>query len=330
MGPGSSGPAELSVGPFGPGRPDDPPSRVGVIDLGTNTLSLTALVGDPREPRRLRVAEELQFVTGLGENREPDGSLTAPGMQRAWSALRHASTRLTSLGVPRVGIRGAATAACREAPNGAAFLDRVRHELGLPLTIVAGAEEARLVALAQAHSFTDALPLLAIDIGGGSTELAVVEGPGAPSWARSIPFGATKLGDRLGPVTTETAARDLIDEALDREDLPRGYRTVAVAGTVTAAVQVLDDSPLWDPATQHGRHLTRAQVLSLARRLIAMAPADRRALACLHPGRADCLGPALLWLAELMARVGVDDVITSDRGVRFGLLWDAWPGAVVV
>ncbi len=302
---------------------------MGVLDLGTNTLSMTAFLGDPREPRRLRIAEELQFVTGLGRQRLPDGSLTDSGMARAWSALRHVSGRLASLGVPRIGIRGAATAACREAPNGPAFLRRVEDELGLPLLVVAGTEEARLVALAQAHTFRDALPVIAVDIGGGSTEIAVVESRAAPTWARSVPFGATKLGDRLGPAATEAEARALITDVLDGVELPRGHSTVGVAGTVTAAIQVLDDSAIWDPAIQHGRRLDRSQVLSVARRLLGMSPEERRSLASLHPGRADYLGPALIWLDELMLRLEVDEITTSDRGVRFGLLWDVWPGVVV-
>ncbi len=290
---------------------------------------MTALIADPREPRRLRIAEELQFVTGLGKARGPDGSLSETGMGRAWSALRHASTRLGALGVPRTGIRGAATAACREAPNGPAFLRRIRDDLALPLTVVAGAEEARLVAIAQAHSFPDSLPLVALDIGGGSTEIAVVEGMHGPTWARSIPFGATKLSERLGRDTTEEAARALIDEVLDGEELPSGHAMVAVAGTVTATIQVLDDSALWDPVAQHARRLTRQQALSVARRLFHMSSADRHALHSLHPGRADSLAPSLIWLTELMVRMGVEEVTTSDRGVRFGLLWDAWPGVVL-
>ena len=329
MGAGPARSAELRIGGF-PGRRDDVPARIGVLDLGTNTLSMTALFGDVREPRRLRVAEELQFVTGLGKERAPDGSLSPDGMRRAWSALRHASNRLAALGVPERGIRGAATAACREAPNGPEFLEHVRTGLGLPFQVIAGAEEARLVALSQARSFPDRLPLVAVDIGGGSTEVVVVEERGRIGWSRSIPFGATKLAARVGPDHTETQVREAVRAVLDAEELPRGYGAVGVAGTVTAAVQVLDDAALWDPATQHGRTLTLEQTLRIARRLIAMPSAARHALPCVHPGRADALGPALIWLAELMGDLGVEAVVTSDRGVRFGLLWDAWPGVVVL
>lgn len=310
-------------------RGSDPPARIAVADLGTNTLSVTILFGAVREPRLLRIAEELQFVTGLGTGRHADGSLTDAGMQRAWSALRHTAGRLDALGVPSDGVRGAATAACREAPNGPAFLARVRQELTIPLHVVAGSEEARLVALSQAHSFADRLPLLAVDIGGGSTEVAVVERDGAVGWSRSIPFGATKLGDAVGPHATEADARRAVRAVLDAEALPQGYRAVGVAGTVTAAIQVLDDSALWDTATLHGRRLTRDEVLGIARRLFAMGPAARRRLRSLHPRRADSLGPALIWLAELMGDFGVDEVTTSDRGVRFGLLWDAWPKVII-
>ena len=313
--------------PFGAARPGEPPPRVALLDVGTNTVLTTVLFGDAREPRRLTVAEELHFVTGLGRNRGADGSLSDAGKARALRALRHVARRLAELGVVTSAVRGAATAACREAPDGPALLAHIRDELGLPLQVVTGEREAELVERAQRRSFPEPKELLVVDIGGGSTEVASTTG-----WRVSIPTGATKLGEALGPTPTVSASR--AEAARRLEDvvlgaLPTGSKLIGVAGTVTSAIQIADASAIWDPTTLHGRCLTRDAVLALGKRLLGMSPAERRKLPGLHPGRADFLGPSCFWLAAIMECLGKDELLVSDRGVRFGLLYEAWPRSVV-
>lgn len=312
---------------FGAGRPGEPPARVGLIDVGTNTVLCTVLFREG--PRTLVVAEDLHFITGLGRERGADGSLSEAGMARAWRALSHVSRRLDELGVGMQAVRGAATAACREAPNGPGFLARARDELGLPLEIVAGEREADLAGLAQAKGFPGDEPLVVMDIGGGSTEIAVVRTAG---WRVSIPWGATKLGEAVGADGGVAAAERVVAAALNGVELgvvPSGARLIGVAGTVTTGLQVRDGTDLWDPTCLHGRVVGVAETRELGWRLLAMGPAARREVPGLHPMRADFLGPGLLWQAALMERLGFDELTSSDRGVRFGLLWDAWPRAVV-
>lgn len=311
-------------------RPGEPPPRVAVLDLGTNTVLCTVLFGDPRQPRLLRIAEDLHFVTGLGRRRGADGSLDEGGKSRALSALKHVSRRIVSMGVATSSVRGAATAACREAPNGAAFLAQVWEDLSLPFDVIDGTREAELMALAQVRSFPDARSLLALDIGGGSTEVAL---RGSDSdWSISIPVGASKLVASLGRTPTFEETRSRVSEALEGQRLgpvPNNACLVGVSGTVTTALQVLDEALIWDPTTLHGRTLKAEQALALARRMIAMTPAQRLTVPGLHPGRADAIGPSLMWLCALLERLGRDELLVSDRGVRFGLLFETWPRAVV-
>jgi len=313
---------------FGAGRPGEPPARVGLIDVGTNTVLCTVLFREG--PRTLVVAEDLHFITGLGRGRGRDGSLSEAGMARAWRALRHVCRRLDELGVAASAVRGAATAACREAPNGPAFLAGVRDELGLPLEIVAGEREADLAGLAQAKGFPGDEPLVVMDIGGGSTEIALVRAD--QGWRVSIPWGATKLGEAVGPDGGIADAERVVATALDGVELggvPAGARLIGVAGTVTTGLQVQDGTDLWDPTRLHGRVVGVEEARELGRRLLAMGARARREVSGLHPMRADFLGPGLLWQAALMERLGFEELTSSDRGVRFGLLWDAWPRAVV-
>ena len=298
-----------------------------MLDLGTNTALCTVFFASDRDPRRLRVAEDLHFVTGLGRERGADGSLSDDGRERALRSLRYISRRLDELGVPPGAVRGAATAACREAPNGGAFLRQVADELGLTYDIVAGEREATLMAGAQRKAWPDDQELTVVDVGGGSTEVVLLAGD---RFVRSIPMGATKLLDALGPTPTVAEVDAAVQAALEPEELPQARgRLVGVAGTVTTAREVLDGATTWDPVRLEGASITRDELLGLSDRLLAMAPPARRALPGLHPLRADALGPSCRWLVGILDRLGRDAMSVSDQGVRYGLLYEAWPRAVV-
>lgn len=309
-------------------RADDPPARLGLIDLGSNTALLSVLFGAPNEPRRLRIAEELQIITGLGRDKGPGGTLNPSARRRVLSALSHFASRLDAMGVQPSAVLGATTAAMREAPDGPEFLKEIRDSTGIDLTTISGAQEAEYVASAQERSFPAALPILMIDIGGGSTEVALRE-RGRTAWKTSTPIGSVKIteahGTELGPLLD--AARAVL------ADLPpaRGPHTaVGVAGTVTTGYQVAAAQTLWDPAEVHGQKMTRATVLDVAANLSALNPAERRSVPGLPEGRADYIVGGLAILASVMERYGTEELTVSDRGVRFGLLWERWPLAIIV
>ena len=169
-------------------RHDDPPSRLALIDLGSNTALMSVLFGNPSEPRRLRIAEELQIITGLGRERGADGRLNPAARARVLSALSHFAGRIDAMGVPPSAVLGATTAAMREATDGKTFLTEISQQTGIDLRLIPGETEAELVALAQERSFPGRLPLLVVDIGGGSTEVALRE-RGRTAWKISTPIG---------------------------------------------------------------------------------------------------------------------------------------------
>ena len=318
------------MGPDGPvnfAGPDEPPPRVGLIDLGTNTASLSVLFADERDRRRLSVAEDLQLITGLGRQRGEDGALAAGGRRAARQALRHFAGRLEAMGLPPEATLGAATSAVRQAPNGRAFLDEVAEETGLNLEIVSGDEEAELVALAQERSFPRRLPLLVLDIGGGSTELGLRR-RGHNDWAVSLPVGSVKLSEAWG---SDVQALDAaVEQALLQAPQVRERPTlVGVAGSVTTALRLVRGFVTWDPEEVQGAAMSRDEVEATRAQLAAMSPRERAAVRGLHPRRADLIVAGMSLLLGVMKRVEATEVLVSDRGVRFGLLWQRWPLAAV-
>jgi len=105
---------------------------------------------------------------------------------------------------------------------------------------------------------------------------------------------------------------------------------VGVAGTVTTALQVARGIDPWDPDLVHGELLARDELERTLDRLAAMTPAQRSDVRGLHPGRAELVVAGMCLLAGLLDRFACDEVLVSDRGVRFGLLFQRWPLAAVV
>src|SRR3954466_75551 len=168
------------------GRPSDQgssPKRephrhtYGAIDLGTNNCRL--LIARPSEGG-FTVIDAFSRIVRLGEGLSRSGELSQDAMDRAVGALSICAEKLRRRNVSLS--RSVATEACRRASNGREFADRVSEETGIVLDIIEPQEEARLAVLG-CHKLLEPGdgPALIFDIGGGSTELVLVEkGDGPP------------------------------------------------------------------------------------------------------------------------------------------------------
>jgi exopolyphosphatase/guanosine-5'-triphosphate,3'-diphosphate pyrophosphatase len=224
-----------------------------------------------------------------------------------------------------------ATSAARDAQNGAAFLERVEAECGLRPTIIGGEREAELAYLAAHIEFARGnKAILVQDIGGGSTEL-VFGTADRPSFARSLPVGSVRLFERWvhhdPPTDAERrCVEDDIAEALRGLAIPPGGDCVGLAGTWTTLAAIASGAPAYDAARVHGSTLSRGEVAALGERLWQSPIAERRLLPGLQPGRVDVI-PIGASIASLsMASLSLDRVTVSDRGVRWGLLYERLRG----
>lgn len=306
-----------------------PPPTLAAIDIGSGSVLLTIVEADPPGGRRYRIAEELCLVTGLGRNRGPDGRLDPRAIERTVEALAHYRRRMEHMGVGACRCIG--TSALRDAPDRAAFVERIRDELGLEVEVISGDEEARLTYLANHREFGDRGRLLVVDIGAGSTEFICGEG-GRIEWARSLDLGSVRHAEaflRGDPPTPESLAtlRDALRAAMAELPDPAGPATVVgVAGTVTTLLAVRDGLEPYDPERVHGQVFTRAELEAVLARIDAVPTEARRAIPGMHPQRADVMPAGGEILREALARFGADRLIVSDRGIRFGALYDRWPG----
>jgi exopolyphosphatase/guanosine-5'-triphosphate,3'-diphosphate pyrophosphatase len=303
--------------------------RLATIDLGSNTVRL--LVADVEPGPRWNVVEADQRVTRLGEGLAARGRLAEAPAERTAAAVGEYVARARRAAAERVAI--VATSAGREAANGREFVAALERATGERVTVVSGDEEAALT-LAGVLGGLDNGPAsqtttLVFDIGGGSTEYILSRGRG-PATAISLRLGVVDVAERYpfpGPVDwpryramqAEIASR-LAAELPSEIHLARPGRLVGTAGTVTTLAALDLALETYDPGRVHGHVLARGAIERVLARLGALSVAERGALPCLEPGRADLIVAGTAVVLATMDLIAAGQLIVSDWGLREGIL----------
>jgi exopolyphosphatase/guanosine-5'-triphosphate,3'-diphosphate pyrophosphatase len=317
--------------------PRQPPQAVrqayAAIDLGTNNCRL--LIARPAEDGFV-VIDAFSRVVRLGEGLAQTGQLSDAAMDRALGALRVCADKLRRRNVRLA--RSVATEACRRAVNGAQFIDRVRNETGIRLDIISAQEEARLAVLGCHILLEDGIgPAVIFDIGGGSTELVLIE-PGAPvphilDW-QSVPWGVVSLTETVTGDEDSGAGRLARYNEMKRRVAEsfgpfaerispwqnENLRLLGTSGTVTTLASVHLDLPQYDRRAVDGLIVPSDAMRSIASRLSVMSPEERRTLPCIGQERAGLVVAGCAILEAILdiwpaSRLGV-----ADRGIREGIL----------
>jgi exopolyphosphatase/guanosine-5'-triphosphate,3'-diphosphate pyrophosphatase len=286
-----------------------------VIDIGSNSVRLVIYEGPKRAP--FPICNE-KALCGLGRDVDDDGALDADAMSSALSTLRRFRVLLAEHGDPPV--RVIATAAVREAENGAEFVDEVRR-IGFDIAVIDGETEARLAALGVV-SFEPGATGLVGDLGGGSLELVALKA-GRAGAATSLSIGPLRLMQRYK--ADMKAATKAVEDALSGAPWIRSRDSdvfYAVGGAWRALARIhmgLKQHPL--PILHHYemRAADAADVCEL------IAKQSRSSLGDM-PGvsmkRLDTLPYAAMILRSVIARSECSRIITSAGGVREGALFD--------
>jgi exopolyphosphatase / guanosine-5'-triphosphate,3'-diphosphate pyrophosphatase len=306
--------------------------RYAAVDVGTNTVLL--LVAQKTTAGFTPVIERGE-ITRLGRGVDATKHLAPDSMARTLDAVTRFVAEARALGAE--GLVVTATSAARDAENGAEFLAAARQRTGVEVEILSGDTEARFSYLAVATDFAvEAGPrtLVAIDIGGGSTEFIFGEGP-TVNFHTSINVGSVRLTERCihsDPPAAEDLARVSAELGRALLTVPRpgpAALVVGVAGTVTSLYAVTHGIEPYDAARVHRSWLTRDEVAGTRARLAALPLAERRRLPGLQPERADVIVAGALVLERALEHLGAAGCRVSDRGLRWGVLAARYGGAAV-
>ena len=302
------------------------------LDLGTNNCRL--LVSTP-EGEGFRVLDAFSRIVRLGEGVAASGRLSQAAMDRALAALSVCAEKLARAEVDR--FRLIATEACRRASNGQLFLDRVKSETGLELEIVDRGTEARLaVQGCEPLIAPEAKATVLFDIGGGSTEIALVEGPpGARTivdWT-SLPVGVVTLAERHGGRhVSPQLFQTMIDEVADMiaafagrqrmvdAAMRPGFHLLGTSGTVTTVAGVHLGLKRYDRRRVDGLWMRDGDVSDVVETLLSLSYDERVANACIGPDRADLVLAGCAIFEAIRQDFPAKRLRIADRGLREGIL----------
>ena len=274
-------------------------------------------------------------IVRLGEGLSTSGKLTQGSMDRAVEALAVCADKLRRRHVTLS--RSVATEACRRAVNGRDFIERVKLETGIALEIIAPQEEARLAVLG-CHKLLEPGdgPALIFDIGGGSTELVLVEqGESAPrirAWW-SAPWGVVSLTESEGREAIEGKDR-VVAYARMRERVLRSFahfvemlpgklknvRLLGTSGTVTTLASVHLALPAYDRRMVDGLHVPVGDMRRISTMIAAMDFGQRSGLPCIGTDRADMVVAGCAILEAILDIWPAETLGIADRGIREGIL----------
>ena len=290
------------------------------IDIGTNSILLTVV-----DDGGAVLADEAEVV-GLGRGLGDRGLLAPDRMEAAEEVLHRYMALAKEHGVEPWGVKAVATSGARRAINAQTWVSRLMRSHSLRVRIITGEEEARLTWLGglQGLDVPD-VPVLMVDLGGGSTELALGQGD-ALHGRRSLEIGSVRLTEKyLGDGPVKTADLTDLRAHIQTEFAALSFRPapeviVGVAGTVTTFTAMALGLEAFDAAQVHGTPLTRAQLEAFSEELAPMSDEQRRARVPVAPARAPYLVAGAEILAGILGALGHEALVTSIRGVRYGLL----------
>jgi exopolyphosphatase/guanosine-5'-triphosphate,3'-diphosphate pyrophosphatase len=298
------------------------PSSAGLlaaIDMGSNSFRLE--IGQLREGRYRRQLY-LKETVRLGAGLDAQGYLTDEAAQRGLLCLQRFAASMTGL-VPAQ-VRAVATQTLREARNRNDFLARAETALGLPIEVISGREEARLIYVGVAHLQPADHPRLVVDIGGRSTEIILGQGR-TPGAAESFRVGSVSLsmryfeGGRFTPEAfraAQVAAGAELEEAMTQFGPSLWREALGSSGTAGAVSEVLQACGITD-----GR-ITPAGLRWLMERCLQAGTAEQLDLPGLKPERRAVIGGGLAILYTLSTHFKIDALLPAKGALRQGVIVD--------
>jgi exopolyphosphatase/guanosine-5'-triphosphate,3'-diphosphate pyrophosphatase len=337
-------------------------TRIGVVDVGTNSVRLLVadgdfdreteplvVSGDPGKGSGLHDVERALTITRLGEGVDERRSIGEEPRRRTVAVIREYVERSRAAGAEH--IRVIATSAVRDAANRNEFLATVRAQTGLDPDVLTGEQEARLGFAGATMSLAPGTACMVCDVGGGSTELVRGVSGGAIAGFTSLDIGSVRLTERhvrSDPPRTEEleAARANADAHV--EEAARAFGSAAparadvaahgegatlgspltddtfvgLAGTITTVAAIDLSLPGYDRSAIHHCVLSRERIGVVRARLASMTSAGRRALPAMPRGREDVIVAGVVILEAVMDRFGFVECLVSESDILDGAALD--------
>jgi exopolyphosphatase / guanosine-5'-triphosphate,3'-diphosphate pyrophosphatase len=301
----------------------DHKGRIAALDCGTNSTRL--LIANRNGSTRTR----LMRITRLGEGVDSTSRLNTAAIGRTVAVLKEYRQIMDREGVTAA--RLVTTSAVRDAENGSEFLRAAAAEVGVPTELLSGQDEGEVAFAGATMGLEPARgDDIAVDIGGGSTEI-ILRQCGRVR-AISLNMGCVRVTERFlrndPPSPDEMAAAvtfigSTLDEGIVRmpllADLARGSRLIGMAGSVTTLSALDLELSEYDPAAIHHSRLSRQSIERWCELLAGEPTAARARRQVIANGREDVIVGGALILREIMLRLGFEECVASETDMLDGL-----------
>ena len=272
--------------------------KYAVIDIGSNSLRL--MTGWQEVPGTWIFSPKELATTRLGKDIDETHHLSPAGMEASFAAMEGWQEQLT--GVP---VCAVATSAVREAIDGQAFLAEVRARFGWHCRAISGLEEASLSFTGATASLSPDVTAAVIDIGGGSSEVAVGRG-----------------GDLCEVMSHQAVAH--LENRCYQEWLPMQVQPdllIGVGGTLTTLAAMDLQLAVYDAEKVEGHRVSYDALCGHIERLRAMTPEERRHVPGLQPKRSDIIVAGLLIAKSFLQRYHIPAITVSERDLMEGVFF---------
>jgi exopolyphosphatase/guanosine-5'-triphosphate,3'-diphosphate pyrophosphatase len=293
--------------------------RIAAVDVGSNSIHMVVVEADPMGGQHVLAREKAMVRLARGEAKS--GEIGPEAFRAGLEALTQMAKVIRDFGCETLMACG--TAALRDAKNAQAFVMEA-EKLGIPIKVISGEEEARLIHKAVSHAIPfPPEPVTLVDIGGGSTELTWVQG-GRVAASISLPWGLQRLADAAQTANPPSAhdlkrLRRMIRRILKkaRKDLPSELpEPTLILGTSGT----LEDLARGAAA---GQAFSAEQLRAFALELWRADTQQRVERLGVDPKRAEVLHVGAIWALSLMEWLGTPPLRHLPVGLREGMIWEA-------
>jgi exopolyphosphatase / guanosine-5'-triphosphate,3'-diphosphate pyrophosphatase len=304
---------------------------IAALDIGSNSIHLVVVETDHEKP--FRVVASAKEAVRLGRSEARDHRLSAEAMDRAVGCLKRFRRVAESHGAKE--LIAVATSAVREAANGDHFISRAAEEAGVEIDLLSGIEEARLIALAVSVRYkqSNKQQSLVIDIGGGSTELAVMKN-GEPTTLISFKLGAVRLteqyvkSDPIGEKQLRrlrSESREVIAHRAPEVEAAGIEACYGTSGTINALAALSLRRRLAEGGRRAARRrlehsLTLDELRALNVELASYTLEERAHAAGLNRQRAEIIVAGGQLLEAMMETLKIDELVSCDWALREGVI----------
>lgn len=269
------------------------------------------------------VIDEQKSTPRLANRMDRHGNMKAEGIEELIFHLREFLDICASYQTDQIIAIG--TAALRMAKNQQEIIASVKKELDLNIEIISGHEEAYLGYIAVAHTMNVGDAYL-IDIGGGSTEISLVQN-GQITATHSFPFGAVTMSNEFHTGSDAENLKKVIPQIKNEfssvlgPKSPRNVEVIGIGGTIRNIAGIHQSKIGYTLPITHNYYMTVSETTEVIQTLSLMTLAQRKKLDGLSKGRADVIVPGGAILVALLETVGAKRLRISGRGLRDGVFY---------